>query len=123
MELSNLSQQICENIHTHREFKKINIKSMAHLLGIEISTYSNIENGKTVLTINRIEQIADALEVPALRLITYNSQQFFDIHHNETGNGVAHYHYHNDNHNDERDKKLAAKDEEILKLKKIIAGK
>lgn len=43
---------------------------MAHLLGIEISTYSNIENGKTVLTINRIEQIADALEVPALRLIT-----------------------------------------------------
>lgn len=96
---------------------------MAALLDIEVITHSNIENGKIALTINCIEQIADALEVPALRLITYNSQQFFDIHHNETGNGVAHYHYHNDNHNDERDKKLAAKEEEILKLKKIIEGK
>jgi transcriptional regulator with XRE-family HTH domain len=94
---------------------------MVSLLGIEPSTYSNIANCKTVLTINRIEQITDALEVPALRFITYNTQQFFDIHHNETGNGVAHYHYHVENGDgNERDKKIALQNEKILELQKRI---
>jgi transcriptional regulator with XRE-family HTH domain len=51
---------------------KIKQKTIADALGITQPSYSNIESGKTEVTINQLHIIADLLHVPAIWLMGYD---------------------------------------------------
>jgi len=60
---------IQEKIKETREAKRLSQYDMADKLGISQSAYLQIEKGKTDLTINRLYQIAEILEVNPLSLM------------------------------------------------------
>ena len=59
----NANENIGNNIKKWRELKDIKQELLAKRLKITSAALSKIENGKTDITITRIEQIADALEI------------------------------------------------------------
>ncbi len=61
---------IGRNIQRHREMAELKKDSLAKLIGITPSALSQIETGKTDLSVSRIEQIAEALNKSFFELIT-----------------------------------------------------
>ena len=61
---------IGRNIQRHREMAELKQDSLAKLLGITPSALSQIETGKTDISVSRIEQIAEALDRSFFELIT-----------------------------------------------------
>ncbi len=55
---------IIKNIRFERLKKEYSQEVMASLLNISQNAYSKIENGKTTLTVKRLQEIALILEVP-----------------------------------------------------------
>jgi transcriptional regulator with XRE-family HTH domain len=49
--------------------KKLTQENIANDLGISVTAYSKIERGKTNISITRMEQIAEALDVNILKII------------------------------------------------------
>ena len=58
------------NIRRHRESQGIRQGVLAELLKITPSALSQIETGKTDISLNRIEQIAEALKLSFYELMT-----------------------------------------------------
>ena len=56
-------EKVQENLRTLRMLKGIKVESIAKGLGITKSSYSNIETGKTEITLSRLQAIADFLQV------------------------------------------------------------
>ena len=54
---------IGKRIRRFREIKGVSQKEMAHRLNMDPSNYSRIESGETRLTSERLQQIAEVLEV------------------------------------------------------------
>lgn len=61
---------IGRNIQRHREMAELKQDTLAKILRITPSALSQIETGKTDLTVSRIEQIAEALNKSFFELIT-----------------------------------------------------
>jgi transcriptional regulator with XRE-family HTH domain len=57
-----------------RHSRKLTQEEMAHRLNIEQKTYSNIENGKTAVTLDRINEIADVFAMNVLDLIGFDEK-------------------------------------------------
>lgn len=81
------SELIGQNIRKWREFKNLKQDSLAKTLGITSSALSQIENGKIDISVNRIEQVAEALEMDISQLLS-NPQQAINILHSPNSNGV-----------------------------------
>lgn len=60
---------ITKNIRLKRLKKEYSQEVMANMLGISQNAYSKIENGKTTLTIIRLQEIATILDVPFEKLL------------------------------------------------------
>ena len=73
-----------KNIKQIREFKNISQDFMAHELAISQSTYAKIENGQLIPKVDRLQQIANILEVDLSTLL--NSTNNFTINFNSTAN-------------------------------------
>jgi transcriptional regulator with XRE-family HTH domain len=72
MKFNNLSK-IGDRIRICRVEKKLSQENLAHDLGISTTAYSRIERGLTNVSIARLEQIAECLNVPLARLMhTYD---------------------------------------------------
>ena len=56
--------QIGENIRRIREWKGYRREYLADKLGMHLTSYGNIERGQSDLTVKRLLQIAQILEVP-----------------------------------------------------------
>lgn len=69
--------QILKNILEIRNKKRFNQTYMGECLGIDKGTYSRIENGGIALSYAKLAEIAKALEVPLIDIITY-PKQFVD---------------------------------------------
>ncbi|MGI8950094.1 MAG: helix-turn-helix domain-containing protein [Chitinophagaceae bacterium] len=82
------SELIGRNIKKWREFKGIKQDTLAQKLGITSAALSQIENGKSDISINRVEQIAEALEIDILLLLS-NPQQAVNILHSPNSNGIG----------------------------------
>src|SRR5680860_815219 len=52
-----------------RGARDVSLRQLAHRVGVSPATMSAIETGKTGLTVRRLHQIADALDVPATDLL------------------------------------------------------
>lgn len=63
-------------IKKYRELRNYTQAYMADRLDISQNTYSKIETGGIKLTVERLKQIADILEVPIESMLTNDNQSF-----------------------------------------------
>ena len=61
-----------------RELKNYTQEYIANKLNLSIRAYSKIETGETQLTINRLNEISDILEVDPIELLGFDHQQVFN---------------------------------------------
>ena len=76
-EMKSTTNDIARNIKQIRELKNFTQEYMAQELGISQPAYVKIEQGLTVLKIDRLQQIADILEVDISTLL--NTTNIFNI--------------------------------------------
>ncbi|WP_370408649.1 helix-turn-helix domain-containing protein [Tenacibaculum dicentrarchi] len=67
--MENQVKIIIKNIRLERLKKEYSQEIMASSLGISQNAYSKIENGKTTLTVIRLQEIAAVLEIPFEKLL------------------------------------------------------
>lgn len=105
------------NIRNFRELKGLTREQMAHDLNLSVSAYGNIERNQTDLTISRIQQIAEILEVEMSQILNFDASQVFNIEHNDVFNARAHskteYHSPSDEYRDKYIKMLEAENEQL----------
>jgi XRE family transcriptional regulator, regulator of sulfur utilization len=65
-----MKTSIAEKIRLNRLQRGLSQENMASLLHLSTTAYGDIERGKTDLTIARLTQIADALDISVLTLLT-----------------------------------------------------
>ncbi|GAB3561677.1 hypothetical protein GCM10027578_02790 [Spirosoma luteolum] len=65
-----MKRAIAEKIRLHRLQHGFSQENMADLLGLSTTAYGDIERGKTDLTIARLTQIAEVLQVSVVALLT-----------------------------------------------------
>lgn len=77
-----------EKIRQIRRRKKLTQTEMADVLNITQRAYSKIENNEVQLKINRLEEIANILEVDSKELLPdMPNQNFESVHYSQIGNG------------------------------------
>lgn len=64
-------KKILENIKELRNLKGFSQLDMATKLNVDHSTYGYLERGKTDITLSRLEEISNILEIPMVDLIVY----------------------------------------------------
>ncbi|MBL0911430.1 MAG: helix-turn-helix transcriptional regulator [Bacteroidia bacterium] len=64
-----MKEKIADKIRLFRLSKNYSQQNMADELGITVAAYSNIERGVTDITVTRLFQIAEILEMSALRFL------------------------------------------------------
>lgn len=79
--------KVGENILYWRKLKGFKQDDLAARVGISTAALSNIENGVSKPHIERLEDIADALEIELAQLL-HNPQQILQINNGLPGNGV-----------------------------------
>lgn len=57
------------SVRRTRQAAAVSLRSLAATIGVSPATLSAVERGQTPLTVERLQQIADALHVPASRLL------------------------------------------------------
>jgi transcriptional regulator with XRE-family HTH domain len=67
---------ITQKMRFLREQKKLRHEDMAERMGISSSTYGRLESGDTKLTIERVKQIADVLDVSVDELLNSEPMVF-----------------------------------------------
>lgn len=77
-----------DKIRFYRIQKKITQDEIAQALGITQRTFSKIENNEIQLKIDRLEKIAELLQVEPNDLMpNQNNQVFENVHYSQIGNG------------------------------------
>ena len=61
-----------------RELKNVSQEFVANKLGLSIRAYSKIETGETQLTINRLNEISEALGVDPIEVLGFDERQVFN---------------------------------------------
>ncbi|MGN6495168.1 MAG: helix-turn-helix domain-containing protein [Agriterribacter sp.] len=72
------TSKVSENIRKLRTIKGIKAETVAHELGITKSAYSDIETGKSELTLKRLQRIADVLGVNYSVILNAHTGQSHD---------------------------------------------
>lgn len=68
-----------------RELKNLTQDYMASQLKLSVRAYSKIESGETQLTISRLNEISEILNVSPIEILGFNEKNIFNIQ-NSTGN-------------------------------------
>jgi transcriptional regulator with XRE-family HTH domain len=86
--------EIGHKIRKLRELRNYSQEFMALRLGISQVAYSKIETGQTQMNLQRLEKIAETLEIDPFTLMSFDDKYIFNNHrpHNQGGNIVNHYH-------------------------------
>jgi transcriptional regulator with XRE-family HTH domain len=79
--------KVGENILYWRKLKGLKQEDLAERIGISTSALSNIENSVSKPDIERLEDIADALEIEVTQLL-HNPQQMFIFNNSPKSNGA-----------------------------------
>ena len=67
------------NIRKMRELRGYTQEHMAHGLGIDPTSYGHIESGKTKLSLERLDKIAEILKTTRQAIEEYNEESLFYI--------------------------------------------
>jgi transcriptional regulator with XRE-family HTH domain len=107
---------ITDNIKRFREIKNLTRDQLASELDMSLSGYSKLERGEVELTVSRLYQIAEVLQVPPSEILNFDASRVFNISNNNIVNGieVSTQHIH---HDDYREKYIKMLEEEINRLK------
>ena len=73
-----------------RELKNMRQEHIAQQLGISTRAYSKIETGETQLTINRLNEISEALKISPLEILGFDEKQVFNQCNNNQNIGINH---------------------------------
>ncbi|TLV01070.1 helix-turn-helix domain-containing protein [Dyadobacter luticola] len=76
-------RSVAQNIRKIREFRDYTQEYLAMKLGISQNAYSKIELAYTRITLERLIQIAQILEVDSVDLIKGNSEDLIRLHKTE----------------------------------------
>ena len=112
--------QTGQNIKAIRELKNYTQDYVASQLNMSIPNYSNIETGKTELTLTRLQQIAAVLQIDFRQILNLNRAQLLN-HDIQSSNGNAHPKI--QEVCDELVKQLQIKDDQINRLLSILEKK
>jgi transcriptional regulator with XRE-family HTH domain len=82
--------QVRQKLKTMRLFKGWSQEQMAEKLGYSLSGYTKIERGKTNLSLNKLEKIAELLEMDLQKLLGVNKGNLFSVAENCTHGNLAH---------------------------------
>ncbi len=106
-----------DSIKKFRELKNITREKIAADLKMSLSNYSKIERGEIDLTISRIQEIANILEVDVSQILNFDATNIFNISNNKLVQGVKveNMQVQNDEY---KDKYIKMLEEEIERLKK-----
>lgn len=77
--------KIEKNIRQLRELKNLTQAYMAEKLNMSIASYSKLESGQTDITLTRIKQIAEVLNVELENILNFDSSQIFNFHQDQKG--------------------------------------
>lgn len=87
-------ESVEENIRKIRELKSYSQEYVAGKLDLSVRAYSKIENGETQLTINRLNQISEILEVTPQQVLGFDERFIFSHCENPVGmSGTNHNEY------------------------------
>ena len=65
------AMKVNEKIKVFREMKELTQEDMANKLSLSTNGYANIERGETKLSVERLEQIANILEIDVTELLAF----------------------------------------------------
>jgi transcriptional regulator with XRE-family HTH domain len=105
-------QQAETKIKQIRELKNFTQEYVAQKLGLSTRAYSKIESGETQLTINRLNEISEVLEIQPLEILGFDDKKIFNISHSTGNNGYNNIMY--------PDKLIQQYEETIQSLKEQI---
>lgn len=106
------------NIKRFRELKDITREQMAADLDLSLSGYAKLERGEIEMTLNRLFEIADILEVDISQILNFDAKYIFNISNSQGVQGFdkgGNYHFHTQDVY--REKYIAKLEEEIKALK------
>lgn len=66
-----------DKIRTYRTMKGLSQENVAKLLGISLNSYSKIERGETDITVTRLQQIADVLQIRITDIVGLGDNGFY----------------------------------------------
>lgn len=114
-------QAIGKKIKRLRELKDLTQDYVASEIGLSQSAYSKIEAGETDLTYQRLEKIAEVLQIKPEDIITFNEQMIFNLQHNQHAQGFVMHNHVNAAERELYEVTIAFLKEEIALLKEIVA--
>lgn len=87
----NTTYRIAEKIRKLREVKGLKQESMAKRMGLTTNGYGKIERGESSITLDRLEQIAQVLEVSMLDILQFDDNFVYNITtmNNSATNGIV----------------------------------
>jgi len=83
--MTNISDQVRENIKRAREYRGISPEQMAAHLDIAARTYLDFESGKTKLELVRLQKVAEKLDMSTEQLMTLHEHNTFNTLNNKNG--------------------------------------
>lgn len=116
-----------QKIKQFRELRNFTQEHMAEVLKLSQRAYSSIENGQTQLTVERLFDIAQALQVNIGDIIETNTEKVFnnDIHNNNFDNKSS-FVLNQQNFTEQKalyEKIIESKEEEIAFLRNLVKEK
>ncbi|MCL2073057.1 MAG: helix-turn-helix domain-containing protein [Marinilabiliaceae bacterium] len=118
--------EILDNIKFIREKKGYSHEAMGMSLGISQTAYTNMENNKTKLTLDRLYKIADILEVKIEDLLKIEPKTFKqNIYNNQTVTAISQQQVENlyQECKEAYEKLIKSKDDQIALLRAIVEKK
>lgn len=108
---------IGDNIKKFRELKNITRDKIAADLNMSLSNYSKIERGEIDLTISRVQEIANLLEVDVSQILNFDATHIFNTSNNQMVQGVVgkaeNMHFHTDDYKEKYIKMLEQENERL----------
>ena len=83
--------KVNEKIRFMRQSKNWSQEEMANKLGMSTNGYANIERGETDIPLSRLEQIAKALEVELLELLSFGERNVFYLVNGDNSSQFNHF--------------------------------
>jgi transcriptional regulator with XRE-family HTH domain len=111
---------VIQNIKKFRELKDITREQIASDLNMSVSGYSKIERGEIELTLNRICEISEILDVELSQLLNFDVTTIFNISNSQGVQGYdkgGHYYFNTDNY---RDKYIEHLEQSVEMYKEMV---
>ena len=118
--------KIGHKIKRIREMKGFSQSDMAEKLHISQRAYSDLENDKTKIDLERLDALAEAFEVKPIDILNFDEAKIFNNVFNDTSNGYFADNIHTGNFENERQsykQQILHMEEEIAFMRKLLGDK